>query len=80
MVYSLNNLHLMKNKTRGQPSKTLADAPCLKKKRSILNEAVMSIENFANEQKLSNEKALRMVVEECNRTWHTARPRPSCSV
>lgn len=58
-------------KTRGRPSKTLADAPCLKKRRSILNEAVMCIENFANEQKLSNEEALRMVVEECNRTWHT---------
>ncbi|KAH3737908.1 hypothetical protein DPMN_044506 [Dreissena polymorpha] len=31
----------------------------------------MCIENFANEQKLSNEEVLRMVVEECNQTWHT---------
>jgi hypothetical protein len=45
-------------KQRGRPSVTLSDAPCLKKSRSILKEAVSSVEKFATEQKLTKEAAL----------------------
>ena len=58
-------------KPRGRPSVTLADSPCLKKARSILGEALSAIETFADEQRVSRENALRMVVDECNRKWHT---------
>ena len=60
-----------KKPTRGRLWVTLADFPCLKKSRSILKVAVAPIELFADEKQESRDVTLRMVVDECNRIWHT---------
>ena len=57
---------------RGRQVLTLADTPCLKRSRSLLQGPVSYIEEFAIEQGVSKEEALRMVFDECNRTWHSS--------
>ena len=51
----------------GRPMSCLGDAPCLKKSRLILKEAVDWIESFAKEQNIDNEQALDMLKKECER-------------
>ena len=43
----------------------------MKKQRSILQEAVKATEDFAADQKLEKAEVLKMVVDECSRTWYT---------
>ena len=66
-----NSIGLEKKQTRGRTSLTLADFPCLKKSRSIVKKAMAPIELFADEQQESRDDTLRMVVDKCNRIWHT---------
>ena len=58
-----------KKPKQGCPSVTLADSPCLKRKRTILGEALSAIETFADEQKVSREDALLMVVQGIHHNW-----------
>ena len=59
---------------------TLMNEPCLKKRRSILKEAIIGIENFAIEQQIPKEEALQMVGEECNHAWHTDIALTKCTI
>ena len=78
--YSVNSPPSDEKKSRGRPNVTLADAPCLKKMRTILKEAVLAIETFAMEQNVAKEEALRMVTDECHRTWHTDVTPRECTI
>ena len=53
----------------GRPSKRLSDGPCTKKQRDILDKMVGDIENFAQDEGVSKEEALALIVDECNRKW-----------
>ena len=55
----------------GRPMTRLGDSPCSKKSRTILKGGVEWIENFAKEQNITNEMALKLLSDECNRLEDT---------
>ena len=57
--------------TGGRPLSFLGDGPCPKKSKTILKDAVRFIEDFALDQKLTREEALKVITKECNRVWKT---------